>query len=109
MANSGVHVVLNPTSGGGRARRHGADLVAELRRRGIEVTLHHTLAPGHGIELAHSLAADGARAVVAAGGDGTIHDVANGILRSGTNTALAVLPLGTGNDFAKVVPGARTL
>jgi diacylglycerol kinase (ATP) len=109
MSTSGVHVVLNPTSGGGRAQRRGAGLIAELSRRGVEATLHHTRAAGHGAELAQSLALAGARVVVAAGGDGTIHDVANGILRSGTDTALAVLPLGTGNDFAKVVPGARTL
>ena len=109
MPDTGIHVVLNPTSGGGRAQRRGADLIAQLDRLGVHATLHHTRAPGHGVELAHMLAASGARAVVAAGGDGTIHDVANGILRSGTDTALAVLPLGTGNDFAKVVPGARTL
>jgi YegS/Rv2252/BmrU family lipid kinase len=80
-----------------------------LRSRGVHATLHLTNAPGHAVELAHMLAADGADVVVAAGGDGTVHDVANGILRAGSNTALALLPLGTGNDFAKVVPGARSL
>jgi YegS/Rv2252/BmrU family lipid kinase len=108
MPDSGVHVVLNPTSGGGRAQRRGGDLVARLGQRGVRATLHYTRAPGHGVELAHMVATAGARVVIAAGGDGTIHDVANGILRSGSDTALAVLPLGTGNDFAKVVPGART-
>jgi YegS/Rv2252/BmrU family lipid kinase len=109
MAYSGVHVVLNPTSGGGRARRRAAELLSELAQRGVDATLHFTQSAGHGVELAHMLATAGARAVVAAGGDGTIHDVANGILRAGSDTALAILPLGTGNDFAKVVPGARTL
>jgi YegS/Rv2252/BmrU family lipid kinase len=48
--------------------------------------------------------------VVAAGGDGTIHDVANGILsaNAGAVTTLGLLPIGRGNDFVKVVPGTRT-
>lgn len=47
---------------------------------------------------------DGARHIVAVGGDGTVHDVANGILRyDDAPTALGVVPVGTGNDFAKVV------
>ena len=41
--------------------------------------------------------------IVAVGGDGTVHDVANGMLRHGTAAALGVVPLGTGNDFAKLV------
>ncbi|MGQ0560680.1 MAG: diacylglycerol/lipid kinase family protein [Gemmatimonadota bacterium] len=109
MPLSAVHVVLNPKSGGGRSSRRGNELIAALRARGVSATLHHTQAPGHGVELAHMLAAGGADAVIAAGGDGTIHDVVNGILRSGAATALGILPLGTGNDFAKVVAGARTL
>jgi diacylglycerol kinase (ATP) len=109
MPLSSVHVVLNPKSANGRAGRRGDDLIQRLRSRGVNATLHLTRAPGHAVELAHMLAADGAQAVVAAGGDGTVHDVANGILRSGSDTALAVLPLGTGNDFAKVVPGAHSL
>jgi diacylglycerol kinase (ATP) len=109
MPLSSVHVVLNPNSANGRTVRRSDDVLNGLRSRGVHATLHLTNAPGHAVELAHMLAADGADAVVAAGGDGTVHDVANGILRSGSNTALAVLPLGTGNDFAKVVPGARSL
>ena len=109
MRPSSVHIVLNPKSANGRNSRRSDELLGGLRSRGINATLHFTHAPGHGIELAHMLAVDGADVVVAAGGDGTVHDVANGILRSGSPTALGVLPLGTGNDFAKVVPGARTL
>jgi diacylglycerol kinase (ATP) len=109
MPLSSVHVVLNPKSANGRTVRRSDDVLHALHSLGVHATLHLTRAPGHGIELAHMLAADGAEVVVAAGGDGTVHDVANGILRSGSDTALGVLPLGTGNDFAKVVPGARSL
>ncbi|MGQ0814182.1 MAG: diacylglycerol/lipid kinase family protein [Gemmatimonadota bacterium] len=108
MPAASVHVVLNPKSAGGGKAGRADNVLRALRRRGVDATLHHTEAPGHAAEIAHLLAHDGADAVIAAGGDGTIHDVANGILRSGGNAALGIIPLGTGNDFVKVVPGART-
>lgn len=109
MLQASVQVVLNPQSANGRGGQRSTGLIAALRSRGVQAALHPTRAPGHAVELAHMLAEAGAEIVVAAGGDGTVHDVANGILRAGTATALAVLPLGTGNDFAKVVPGARNV
>lgn len=104
-----VHVILNPTSGGGRAGRHRDEIDRELRARGVNASIHLTQSAGHAAELAYELATAGADIIVAAGGDGTVHEVANGILRSDARAALAVLPIGTGNDFAKVVPGARQL
>jgi YegS/Rv2252/BmrU family lipid kinase len=104
-----VHVILNPTSGGGRAGRQRDEIDRELQARGVEAAIHVTHSQGHGADLASKLATAGADVIVAAGGDGTVHEVANGILTSGAHTALAVLPIGTGNDFAKVVPGARPL
>lgn len=65
--------------------------------------LARTEGPGHGAELAERAARDGAHHIVAVGGDGTVHDVANGILRCGAATTLGVIPVGTGNDFAKLV------
>ena len=108
MLTQAVHVILNPVSGGGRAARLREEIDRELSARGIDVVMKETKSPGHGRELAIDSARAGARIVVAAGGDGTIHDVANGLLRSETRTPLAVIPAGTGNDFAKIVPGART-
>lgn len=107
MPTSTVHVILNPQSGGGRGARYEAEIVRELRTRNVSSVLHTTRAAGHAAELAAQLAHEGAHTIVAAGGDGTIHDVANGILRSGSGAVLGVIPLGTGNDFAKVVPGAQ--
>jgi diacylglycerol kinase (ATP) len=54
---------------------------------------------GHARDLARSAAADGIERVVAVGGDGTISEVANGL--AGSNTALAIIPAGTGNDCAR--------
>jgi diacylglycerol kinase (ATP) len=100
-------VILNPTSGGGAAARVASEIERELLRRGVEFELLRTRAPGDAVELA-AVAAREHRPdfVVAAGGDGTAHEVANGLLASGDHTTgLAVLPIGTGNDFVKVVPG----
>lgn len=108
MPHSLVHVIINPKSGGGRGGRMSDAIRDALQSRGVRADIHHTTTHGHAAELARGLAAAGADAIVAAGGDGTVHDVANGILRADRPTALGVLPVGTGNDFAKVVPGAAT-
>lgn len=100
---------MNPTSGGGRGARRGEEVINRLRGLGIDATLHHTQARLHATEIARNLAQRGAAAVIAAGGDGTIHEVANGLLTSESDTALGVVPLGTGNDFAKLIPGAKTV
>jgi diacylglycerol kinase (ATP) len=102
-------VILNPTSGGGAAARVAPEIERELRRRGVEFELVRTCAPGHALELAARAAREHRPDfIVAAGGDGTAHEVANAILASGGHAvALAVLPIGTGNDFVKVVPGLR--
>ena len=59
--------------------------------------------PGHGVALAEQAVEGGAHHVVAMGGDGTVHEVANGMLRHATPATLGVIPVGTGNDFAKLV------
>lgn len=59
--------------------------------------------PGHAVELAAAACGSGARHVVAIGGDGTVHEVANGLLSAGSDAALGVVPIGSGNDFAKLV------
>jgi diacylglycerol kinase (ATP) len=108
MLKQAVHVILNPISGGGGAARLRDEILRELGKRGVDVVIRHTQGPGHARDLAIASACDGARIVAVAGGDGTIHDVANGLLGSGRRTPLAVIPAGTGNDFAKIIPGART-
>jgi diacylglycerol kinase (ATP) len=75
----------------------------EFQRQGWAVDVARTHGPGHGTELAAQAARDGATCVVAVGGDGTVHDVANGLLQHNTAVALGVVPVGSGNDFAKLV------
>jgi diacylglycerol kinase (ATP) len=99
------HVILNPTSGGGAGRRLRAEIERELTARGLPFTLTETERPWHAAELAREAARAGARVVVAAGGDGTIHEVANGLLEAASEhrPMLGVVPVGTGNDFAKLL------
>ncbi|MEZ4592749.1 MAG: diacylglycerol kinase family lipid kinase [Chloroflexota bacterium] len=75
-------------------------LVADLwQARGWRVIIQPTQAPGHATELARQAAAAGHQLVFAAGGDGTLGDVANGL--AGTETIMAPLPVGTANSFAR--------
>jgi YegS/Rv2252/BmrU family lipid kinase len=60
-----------------------------------------TTRPGEGSELARRFAEDGADLVIAAGGDGTISDVADGLMRAGRQPELGVVPVGTGLDFPR--------
>lgn len=64
--------------------------------------------PGQSLALAEAAAREGFPTVVAAGGDGTVHEVANGILRSGCPTALGVMPLGSGDDYATMIGASRS-
>jgi YegS/Rv2252/BmrU family lipid kinase len=105
-----LHVILNPTSRGGAARALRPEIERELARRAVMFDVVETNAPGHAVELARAAAGAGVAAVVAVGGDGTVHEVANGLLQAqdaglGQDVAFGIIPSGTGNDFVKVIPG----
>ncbi len=94
-------VILNPKAGRGKGEKARAELEAELKKQGIPFELAPTEYAGQAIELA----AEAARhfdVVVAAGGDGTANEVANGIMESG-GTTMGLLPIGSGNDFARAM------
>lgn len=94
-----ARVVLNPLAG--HAEEIGAlhAAIDELRARGWHVDITTTAYAGHGAHLAREAAQQGHGVVIAAGGDGTVNEVVNGIARTGT--ALAVLPFGTGNVWVR--------
>jgi len=98
-----AHVILNPAAGRGAARRAESVVARAFRAQGWAVDVARTEGPGHGQELAAQAVRQGARHVIAVGGDGTVHEVANGLLRSDADAALGVVPVGSGNDFAKLV------
>ena len=98
-------VVLNPISGQGRAMHHRHEIEAVLRRHGLDFELEISDRPGHAIELVSRAIEGGCRHVLAVGGDGTVNECANGILRQNvvptTDVTLGVMPIGTGNDWAR--------
>ncbi len=91
-------VIFNPAAGQRRVHRLW-EVLDILSGSGVRVTLRETAYPGHATELAAQAAASGATLVVAAGGDGTIAEVAAGL--SGTSIKLGVIPLGTANVLAQ--------
>ena len=93
-----VCVIFNPKAGKGQAQAALEKLRAHL---GNSAEFRPTAAPGHAEELARKAALDAFATVAAAGGDGTVHEVANGLLRSGrADVALGIYPIGSANDYA---------
>jgi diacylglycerol kinase family enzyme len=93
-----VIVIYNPTAGQRRTRVLWRVLDI-LSANGVRVQLAETRYAGHAAVLAREAAAEGRRLIVAAGGDGTIAEVAGGI--NGSGAALGVIPLGTANVLAR--------
>ena len=98
-------VIVNPVAGANSTRRKWPRISRLLRHVGLSFDYEYTEGVGHAIELARAAAGDGYRYVVAVGGDGTVNEVANGILDSAgsSSTALGIVSTGTGSDFARSV------
>jgi YegS/Rv2252/BmrU family lipid kinase len=97
--------LLNPRAGRGLHGDVRSALAARLRSRGLDENIQLTDDAGHAVELARAAALSGAERVIAVGGDGTAHEVVNGV--AGTDAAFGLLPTGTGNDLALAlgIPG----
>jgi YegS/Rv2252/BmrU family lipid kinase len=96
-----VKIILNPMADMGNAWRVARDLRSITEQHG-NVTWSGTVYPGHGIELAKQAGEEGYDRVIAMGGDGTVHEVVNGIMQvpEHKRPILGVVPVGSGNDFA---------
>lgn len=92
--------IYNPASGQSSAGREAAvrEAAAALREAGVEAEIFETDGPGTATTRAREAVQRGCDAVIACGGDGTVHEVAQALV--GTETALGVLPLGTANALA---------
>ena len=98
------HILLNINANEKKCEAKWQLIADKLQSRGIRYELHRLTKPGDGIATAKSLCENGIRHLVAAGGDGTLNEVVNGIFISGVNTRevwLAVLPMGRGNDWIR--------
>jgi len=102
-------VIVNPVAGAFSTRRKWPSIRRLLRHVGLSFDYQYTEGIGHAIELAKAAAGEGYRYVVAVGGDGTVNEVANGLLHAAgqDDTALGVISTGTGSDFARSVGISR--
>jgi len=102
--SSHLQLIYNPHAGYGSWQPWVTKLTRLWRRWGWTVTVKATAYPGHATELARAAVLANTGLVIAAGGDGTLHEVANGLVNS--ETVLAVLPLGTANSFVRELGGS---
>ena len=96
-------VIRNPAAGRGRALRQWEEVRRKLDFTFDEIVTSRPLeACEVTIREAHRY-----QCIIAAGGDGTVHEVVNGLMRSGSRASLGVIPLGSGDDFAKLLSQDR--
>ena len=100
-------VIVNPCSGGGKAARNWSHIQQTLKYHLGPFVTQFTKCPGHGIVLARELLEKGFERIIAAGGDGTINEIANGFFTADKpvrpSACLGLLNLGTGGDFRRTL------
>lgn len=100
-----VILIFNPNAGG-KSLKKIEQICAVLDEHGVAYDLAHTDVRGHAVELARQASLAGTQVIAAVGGDGTVHEVINGLVlaakeqHADSTSRLAIFPIGTGNDFA---------
>lgn len=101
-----ILVIYNPVAGRGRVLQNWPQVAKALREAGVIFEAAATKAPSDAARIAEQ-AIGSFSAVVGVGGDGTIHEIVNGLMRASDETEtipLGIIPLGNGDDFAKMIP-----
>lgn len=93
-------VVINPNASKGKGEVKAKRISEYFKEAGWNCTVAYTQGEGHAEKLAKSGAENGFKTIIAAGGDGTVNEVVNGIMRSNKNVDMGIIPVGRGNDFA---------
>lgn len=101
MSVETAHLFLNPAAGRGRSGKRALRIRELLSDRGFPLEVHLSERTGDLEEQVRLCVENGAQRVVVAGGDGSVHEATNGIMRANGDAVLGVIPTGTGNDFAK--------
>lgn len=104
-----IKIILNPMADMGNAWRIARDLRSITEQHG-GVDWSGTVYPGHAIELAKQAGDQGYDMVIAMGGDGTVHEVVNGLMQlpEEKRPILGIVPAGSGNDFAHGINASKT-
>ncbi|HEX8294334.1 MAG TPA: acylglycerol kinase family protein, partial [Pyrinomonadaceae bacterium] len=100
-------IIVNPASAGGATGDAWPGVASAVRTHFGPFEVAFTKRPGEAVEIAEREARAGRRLVIACGGDGTVSEVANGILRAGSGAELGLLPSGTGGDFRRTLDVPR--
>ncbi|MNP01144.1 Diacylglycerol kinase [compost metagenome] len=98
-----ARLIYNPTSGREEMRRLLPDILERLDRAGIETSCHATTGEGDATREASEAVDRGYDIILAAGGDGTLNEVINGMAEKSNLPPLGIFPLGTTNDFARAM------
>ena len=101
MSTTSIPLFINPTAGRGRAGRRLPTIESLLRDNGVDTDVRTSTAMGDIEQQIRAVIDAGADRIIVAGGDGSVHEAVNGIMRAEKDAALDIIPTGTGNDFAK--------
>ncbi|MGM9924878.1 MAG: diacylglycerol kinase [Bacillus sp. (in: firmicutes)] len=104
-----ARLIYNPTSGREAIRKHLPDVLAKLEAAGYEASCHATTGAGDATEAARIAIERKYDIVIAAGGDGTIYEVVNGLAEAEYRPKLGIIPVGTTNDFARAIHVPRSI
>ena len=96
-----TELIINLTAGGGKPRPHLKIIFKYLKENGFNFKVSYTSYHGEAVELAQKAADNGAELIVSVGGDGTVNEIVNGIMKSKNDPLLGIIPLGWANDFIK--------
>ena len=98
-------IIVNPTAGSGKGRQQWSQVQQQLEQQGMTYEVAWTTHAQHAMDLAEQAVHQGYRCIAAMGGDGTAHEVVNGLCRQqqvpSQDLVFALLPVGTGNDWIK--------
>ena len=94
------HIISNPIAGKAKTRKNLEIVEKVFSERGVKYQTHFSKCAGDAKSIARGLTAEGAKEVIALGGDGTLHEVLNG-LTDPTACNIGLKPSGTGYDFAE--------
>ncbi|MFH0827060.1 MAG: diacylglycerol kinase family protein [Candidatus Omnitrophota bacterium] len=99
--SEGIRIIVNPVAGGGKTSAIWKDIERQIKKLGVDYSFVLTQGVGNATELAKAAEQEGFQKIFVVGGDGTLNEVINGIELS--QTAVGVIPTGSGNDLSKMV------
>ena len=103
MSTRKYFLIVNLIAGRGRCKQLFPKIKEAIDRRNLDYDLHYTNEPLEAVDVAKLGIEAGFTHIIAMGGDGTVNEVANGIVTSGQPAVLGVIPAGTGNDFIRML------